>query len=228
MHARNLSLVQIDNLSIDKDLLELSVDRRQGIGLFSFVSEPLDQNFMILLEDLKSSFLDQLIYLPKPALLNTGLIHHTFFQLAKVESSLTPLIGLNIPDYLDIIKDILFELGSYTIDLSRIIAVPTGLLMCGYPSKNINKYRENIRNRLNKPLDEPYKTNIAHTSILRLASKNVLGSDLVHFVSKYADINFGSFNVNDLYLGFGTWRMHPSETKMLYRFDLVNKVLSKV
>lgn len=235
MRSRNLGVIETSGLKNDSQL-NVEGDDRKGLGLFAFYDEFESSNFELLHTEAKSAFNSQVIYHPDqdrsselPAAYE-GLLHFTFFQIHPVADVLPQEILRSIPNYVPVLAESLFKLEPFTIELKGTMAVPTGVLLYGYPDQDINAVRSELRVSLHDnhlPFTEPYISNIAHSTFVRLANP-CSPEVLVTFSQKYAEVPVGKLHVSKLYFGYGTWRMRPDEIEMFYKFDLGTKLWRKM
>jgi hypothetical protein len=236
MIPRNKKRVEENGFSIDA-LLNSSIDTRRGIGIFAYYDDFTSSDFDTLYDEAIAIFPQQVIYhyasqevVPTHKLPYAGLLHWTFFQLQSVVDEIPDLFEQRLREYKDALAKAIFTLPPLSIEFAGMSAVSSGILFHGYPDQDVNSVRENIRQQLlahQLPFYEPYKSNIVHSTFVRLA--NTIDPKIVNdFVRKNADIKIGTLSVKKLYLGYASWRMDPSETRMLYEFDLLEKQVKEL
>ena len=121
-----------------------------------------------MLKDLEDSFKDQIIYDDTPN--NLGTLHFSFINIISFDKFLINegYIDTNYQNYNSILNDI-FE--PFKIYWKGLIAIPTGICMVGFPDIDINTKRSIFRDKINESklkFDERYKSDIVHSTILRL------------------------------------------------------------
>lgn len=231
MSERNRRNILEKGLRYDPLIAHNNKDTRKGLGIFAFPRNDLGVNFSSILEKVTTNFGDQVIYTPFPPQSKLGgVLHFTLMQMVGVKDKVADHFVASVDRYADILKNVLFELGSFSINYSGLIVIPTGFLMYGYPSKHLNKYREKIRDLVggcNLPFEEPYKTDIVHSTFVRFCNEDSVDK-VVSFGRDFYSCDLGCFDIKELFLGFGSWRMQPREIQMLYKFDLVEKQITKL
>ncbi|MEN9327870.1 MAG: hypothetical protein RI947_678 [Candidatus Parcubacteria bacterium] len=222
MRERNIRRLRESGVVVDAALLSGQPDMRQGIGLFAFMEQSmpaLDR----LIADVSSVFADQICYTlsPTPAD-NFGRIHFTFFQFLKVDSIPSDFSQKDKQIYENITASVLASMKPFTITYKGVMAIPTGLLIYGYPSYDVNPYRERLRTELIQSkvhFIEAYKSDIVHSTILRVAAR-LDPQLLIEFARTYDGQELFSTTVHKIQLGFGSWRMRDEEIQMIETFDL--------
>jgi len=235
MVDRNSRELETKGVKLDQEFN--AQDQRKGIGIFAFYESTPSPEFVDMYQEAELLFPDQVLYSPlsyhpraKRASFYVGQLHFTFFQVHFA----VPLLPTSYTDrfdaYAESIAKGLFKLTPFQIDFHRLIAIPTGLLLAGTPTEDINAVRDQVRASLAESslqLQEPYKSDIAHSTFLRLANP-VDPNSLLEFAKRHTNTHFGSLQITKLQLGLGSWRMAPSEISMKYEFDLQNKKLSQM
>ena len=221
MRERNTRILRDRGVAPDSILLSARPDTRKGVGLFSFI----DQSLAIeeLLATVRQSFPAQICYSlsPTPGD-NFGRIHFTFFQFIKVGSIPADFSENNMKSYIDIARSVLSSMKPITITFKGVMAIPTGLLIYGYPSYDLNPFREQLREELTQQqvtYVEPYKNDIVHSTIMRIASP-INSEKLIAFAETYNEKELFTIEVSNLQLGYGSWTMRDEEVRMVEMFNL--------
>lgn len=221
MEERNAKAIHENGLSYDP-LLKEDEDSRRCLAAFCFKKFTFENPlFQQLIAELKQTFPNDIVYTvyenPKET---QAVLHHTFMQFATFTEA------ERIPEYDAYCqqKDITSFIPSYEIKYDRMIAIPSGIVIVGTPSIDINKYRDAIRDEMTKdgfkPL-EPYKNNICHSTLLRFAEKLEKGSKeeqakkekLFQIVEKYKRRLIAVLKADRFYVHSASWRMLPIETE---------------
>lgn len=218
MESRNSMIINKSIPTINKSiptslphdpLLNLDhIDTRRCLAAYTFGNFNLSSHFYRLVEDLSVLLPGHSIYLPNS---NNSRLHHTFLQLVTFNQS------QHIDTYLsriDLLKSFI-SIPRYTVYFHKLILVPTGLLMVGIPSIDLNQYRDRIRLAMSKnnfPIMEGYRNDIVHSTILRftspVSSKQLLG---LQKLVQHFDVELGTLSVNHLHLSKASWKMAHSE-----------------
>lgn len=222
MRERNIRRLRESGVVIDASFLSGQPDMRRGIGLFAFIEQSvpaLDR----LIAEVSSVFADQVCYTLSPTPADTfGRIHFTFFQYIKVDSIPTDFSEQQMKQYAGITRSIVESMPPLTIEYKGVMAIPTGLLMYGYPSYDVNPYREQIREQLADqkiPFVEPYKSNIVHSTLMRIATP-MDAERLIAFADRYKDTELFQFSVSNIQLCYGSWRMRNNEIAKIHEYNL--------
>ena len=199
-------------------------DDRKCIALYTFFDSWKPSPTWDLFElNLKLEFGNQNVYgLDKKD--GENVLHFTIMQVLGfddyVEHS-SDFVG-NLDKYVNIIRPILEKYLPFKICFRGAMAIKTGLILCGYPSIDINS---TIRTEINDQLDllglkrRNYMNNIVHSTVVRV-SKGELGlSDkLLQFAAMYQDCYFGEVEVSGFDLSKSSWRMRSYELELFDRF----------
>jgi hypothetical protein len=110
-----------------------------------------------------------------------------------------------------IIKDIL----PLKIKYKGIIVTPTGIVLCGYPDKDINSFRDKIRTELKDIIKEPYYNNICHSTLCRFTGETTV-QNIQNIEDKYREYEFREIEITSFNIGYGTWKLNDYEIKVLY------------
>lgn len=222
MRARNGTSLLEQGVKPDEALQSAEIDKRIGLGIFAFPDAGLGQNFDQMIADARERFPTQVAYTPDRAQALDGILHFTFFQLFKVAGLPPDFTTADASGYVDALQDAFSKMPPFTIKYSGLIAIPTSLLMYGYPSEDVNKYRDELRSTLSATglsFEEPYKTDIVHSTCLRLRQADD-PRELIRFADDYKEVDLGTLSVDSLTLGFGSWRMWPEECAMVMEIPL--------
>ena len=230
MRERNKNLILEKGFIPDTKIKNMVKDSRKGIGLFALGDFKLNENFNKIYEEAKVEFSGQVLYSPmvkdRAELSAQGSLHHTFMQFEKVGDNEKDALLLLIDSYKNGMAQTILDIGPIEVEYQGLIAIPSGILMYGYPDKDVNSFREKIRN-LNLDIKEPYKSDIVHSTFIRLC-ENINTNKLLDFADKYSKVNLGNIYIKKLFLGIGSWRMGLDEISMRYKFDLVNKKVTSL
>jgi hypothetical protein len=221
MISRNNLLLQNGTIRFDPQLNNPKKDPRKGLAYFAFDIHT-NEKFESIIKEAKKTFPTQITYEQNPKDPKQGLLHFTFLQLIGVKENMKNLPPSLLNQYIETPKKIFTKMPPFSITYKGLIAIPTGVIIYGYPSIDINPYREKIRQAIIKkklPFHEPFKTNIAHSTFLRLANPED-PQKLITFAEKYRKTELGKININSLQLGYGTWGMKKEEIKMFTTLPL--------
>ena len=149
-----------------------------------------------------------------PAGRTAGALHFTLMQLIGFDS----FSAVKVPDgYREAVEATLIRhLPAFHINFSRIIVTDKSVLLVGHPTVDANWSREQLRAALIRagfPLLEPYKNDIVHMTLLRLASEitPAEAATLSKIASECTAFALGSLAVNALHMSSASWKMTPTE-----------------
>ncbi len=207
MRERNTLLVNKDGIKYDKLLLNTNPDNRLCLAIFSNIEGLYLDNIYIELEIVNSTCL----YYSNNSIPTKGTLHFTLMQLIGFNN----FNVLNNSRILEKILPILKELLPLKIKYKGVILTPTGIVLCGYPDKNINEYRDKIRKELFDIIKEPYHNNICHSTLCRFTGEVDI-QKLKKIEEKYRYCDFGEVEIKSFNIGYGTWKLNNYEIKVLY------------
>lgn len=232
MRSRNTDNILRNNTKFDEALTKSEIDQRKGLAIFGYFPQSLGLGFDTLFENASKHFDEHIVYSPKHTTPeNIGLLHLTFLQLLKVGDVNHRLSKDIILRYVKLLEKFILRLSPFRINFEGVIAIPTGLALYGYPSIDVNKIRQQIRQDFvdkNLPFSEPYPTDIIHSTLVRFTRPNQ-SQKALNFTTKYEKISkLDGVKIDKLFLGYGSWKMKPQETKMLYEFNLSDKTVTQL
>ncbi|HSX39804.1 MAG TPA: hypothetical protein VLI92_04430 [Candidatus Saccharimonadales bacterium] len=222
MSDRNRQIIREKGVKYDETLKNTAPDKRVGLAILALYESFEDENLTKLTNEVKTAFPSQIVYTQKPKGPLEASIHFTFMQIFGVLSEEAGISKINLDQYKPIISDSFKDLEPFEVVFKHVIAVPTGLVIAGYPSIDINIYRDNLRNLIKKsglPFSEPYYTVAVHSNLLRLCCDES-ADKILAFANKYKEIELGKLQVSKFIFGFGTWKVLPNEINMPYTISL--------
>ncbi len=103
-------------------------------------------------------------------------------------------------------------LPAFQIHFHTFAVTPKAIAILGTPTADINLVREKIRQEFGAVLDEPYKNNIVHMTIVRFTNGQNWSTteDLVDLASAPSE-PLGVLHVDQLIMSQASWRMLPEE-----------------
>lgn len=224
MRERNQDLIIQNGTKYDEVLSSSDKDERVGLALFATTEFHLNNNFENMLAETKTVFDSQIIYQQtEDTQRNHGFLHFTFIQFIGVDPLIKTITKKKLEEYKGVLSRVIQTIKPFSIQYQGLIALATGLVMYGYPSVDINIYREQIRQKIVEsklPFKEPFKIDIAHSTFVRFCQPEDKDK-LLEFASKYQSIDLGKVNITGFYLGNGSWRMRPDEVTRIYEFNIL-------
>jgi hypothetical protein len=142
-------------------------DSRRCVAVFSDF-EPSSQ-FDPIGNYLKTECKDQCIYtLDHETKENRGTLHFTWMQLSDFEyCNKNGILPETIQDFETIVKNNDVYTYFQFIIFHKVLLLPNCLILVGYPSWNILKWRQYIRDQNYKHFHEPHPQNIVHSTLVR-------------------------------------------------------------
>jgi hypothetical protein len=136
-----------------------------------------------------------------------GRLHFTLFQLQtfNVDPSSWPEEKIN--DATAKLKYILATEPPFSVSFKGLVKTAHGIFMAGYPSYDVNRIRNRIREIFGDEIVEPHPQDIFHSTVLRL-TKDISEDELAKIntvVDKYSDVSFGEVLPSNWIFGYGTW-----------------------
>lgn len=215
METRNKYLILKNGLQYDHLLNEQ--DDRRCLAIWSFGTFHESVNFQKLLQDCKDAFPKHFIYEAQDKTsikTSTPRLHHTFLQCIGFDNS-TPF-----EPFLEKLKSDSFTINPYQISFYRLIALQTGLTICGIPKRNdnifwLNGERHAFRNKYDELIQEPYFNDIVQSRLVRFGkstndSKNDI-YNLERIVSEWSYRDLGTLDCQEFFAGPASWKMTLQE-----------------
>lgn len=204
MRERNYKWLKENKVIYDELLLTPKLDCRNCIALTSSDQVIFEDNsIQELLKDYEDCYIS-----PR--------IHHTFIVLRGWKSEKIPN-----EDWSDL-KDFLKNLPSYRIDFTELIPVKTGLVLCGYPSFDINSIRDKIV-ELGYETDVLYHMDICHTTLVRWVKEIPNQEEWLNKVANMEKKIYARINVENLEIVRASWTMNLGTYEILDQIKLKNE-----
>jgi hypothetical protein len=211
LKERNLNLIKNNGIKYDS-MLKYKDDPRKCLAIFSQINDIKHTcDLKYLYSDLEKIGKNCIYYINNSDY-DRGYLHFTLLQLVGFDY----IDNIIIDDLtiFDKIIPIVRELLPLKIKYKGIAIIPTGIILCGYPDKEVNLIRDKIRKILKHFIREPYYNNIVHSTICRFTEKldiNLLNS----LKEKYENTFFGTIKIESFDIGYGTWKLNNYEIKTL-------------
>jgi len=171
------------SLFIDEMILGNRIDPRRCIPVYTYYDHfTPSPELMELHRRLEIEFSKQTIYRVNGPL---AYLHWTIMQVLGFEQyeEFSSIFNSRQSDYLSILTSEMKSLLPLKISFRGLIPVPSGIVMMGFPDKDVN----GIRRKCEKALEEAglpfrkYQNDIIHSTILRLCHSDVNPEHLVNF-----------------------------------------------
>lgn len=166
--------------------------------------------YQSLMVELKEFVSHGVLYTPDADL--GGKLHFTLFQLQTFPVDIN---SLPPEDEFIILKNIVWSSPSFRVKFNGISKTRNGLFLCGYPTTDINRMREVIRQKCND-IAEPHPQDICHSTVFRFHTEPTasMRERLDNIVLRYADISLFEFIPKVWEYGWGTWTQ-TDETRLV-------------
>ena len=186
---------------VKDDLLSnVQNDERMSIVLLIRISPNISANIEKCINKLKEIESDSMYFYPSSD------FHITVIDILKGE------IGRKIPDnineYIKCFNECAKKIKPFEIEFEGLTASDNAVLVKGFYDNEFQKFRELLRESLNKnnlKLEERYKTISSHITIARIKNKLNNSEKLIEFVEKNKNNYFGKMKVESLELCFHNW-----------------------
>jgi 2'-5' RNA ligase len=200
------------------ELIDSPNDSRRGITLLARPPESMKIAIKSMLNDLQDTEPWQYYY-------PTTDIHLTGLSIISCYEGFT-LNHININDYVDLVREVLHTYTSFKISFRGLTASPSCLIVQGFlMDDELTNIRNGLRDKfqtsnLQHSIDKRYSIQTAHSTIVRFKKPLLNPDSFLQKVKKYRNLDFGTFEVNELELVFNDWYQRASTTVVLERFSL--------
>ena len=184
----------------DDLLSEVQNDQRMSIVLLLRISPDISKNIENCINKLKEIESDSIYFYP------ISDFHITVIDILKGE------IGRKIPDnineYIKCFNDCAKKIKPFEIEFEGLTASDNAVLVKGFYDNELQKFRELLRESLNKnnlKLEERYKTISSHITIARFKEKLKNHDKFISFIENENKNYFGKMKVNYFELCFHNW-----------------------
>ena len=210
MEIKNQNKIQENGFIYDAQLLEIQ-DQRKCQAIFCIPKQIKMTHEYIKLSNLLRNETCGIFYEVMNKNPTKGTFHSTFFQLSGFNETL-----LYTKEQYKTMSQILKNIFPCNFQLvyKRLILTPHALVLCGYPSIDLNQIRNEFRKKMNEysiPYHEPYVSNTAHTTIFRFTQLPYHNFKQKYLEFLNTEIIFGEITVDHYHIGVGSWKLNPFE-----------------
>lgn len=213
------SIKKIENGVYRTDsFIDSPTDFRYGITLLIRPPQKIKNNIQLFINELKQIDPSQYYY-PSTD------IHITIMSIISCYEGFQ-LDQISIPDYVQLIKSSINEMGRFDIDLHGVTASESSIMIQGFPEQEMmNNLRDRLRSNfqssnLKQSIDKRYAIQTAHSTVVRFRKKILNQKKFIAIVEKNRNFEFGSFQVSELELVFNDWYQSKEKSKLLAKFPL--------
>ena len=214
----NQALQQFESNVFEYDKLIDSVkDYRFGVTLVAKPSIEIEREVMKMLADLRKMEPDQYYY---PAADQ----HVTVLSIISCYDGFK-LSNIQIKDYINIIARSLENIHSFPIRFEGITASPSCTMIQGFPGKEIEIIRDNLRENfkhanLETSIDKRYPIHTAHSTVVRFRQPLKNPAAYIEKIKKYRHHYFGTTEIQELEFVFNDWYQRHLNEHTLAKFEL--------
>ncbi|RDB05177.1 2'-5' RNA ligase family protein [Runella aurantiaca] len=199
-------------------MIDAHVDSRRGITLLA--RPPLNVRTAIetMLSDLKASEPEQYYYPITD-------IHLTVLSIISCYENFS-LSLIDTAQYAALVQEVIDAQKSFKIQFRGITASPSCLLIQGFPLDNVlKKIRNGLRQRfqnagLQHSIDKRYAIQTAHSTVVRFRKPFMHPGAFLQKVKTYREVDFGTFDVNELELVFNDWYQKTGIAGVITKYPL--------
>ena len=222
MIINNLQKINQNGFQYD-NLLTNEYDKRYCQAVFSIPllkNSFLTKKFYELLNLLDNEFDGVTYHIDNNKYVSKGTFHFTFIQQLSF-SSFVELPNDIMEQHHILLSNILKSYLPFKIYFNKLIAVPNGLVLCGYADIDINMLRDTYRQECednNLDIHEPYYQNIIHSTLFRFKKQINSSKDFLDKYEHYLnnEIDYGYIIIDHFNIGHGTWKLNKNEIKINY------------
>jgi len=142
-----------------------------------------------------------------------GLLHFTLFQLQTFKVDPASWSVEKAKDVSDKLMKILATEPPFCISYKGLVKTSNGIFMSGFPSYDVNRVRDRIREEFGSEVVEPHPQDIFHSTVMRLTSEiseeAMTKIDLL--IDKYSGVEFGKVQPAKWLYGYGTWTQRGTQ-----------------
>jgi hypothetical protein len=222
MIQNNIAKIRSHGFIGDSLLLE-ETDTRYCQAIFCIPTSDnlfLNSNFYTLLQKLSADSRG-ITFCPCNKFSEYGTFHHTFMQQVSFNTYTEWSSEISEQHY-QILSEIMKPHFPFRINYRKLIAVPSGLTLCGYPSLDMNQLRSQYRSKCQEMgllLQEPYFMDIVHSTLFRFTINVPDSAQVFKDYKEYLNrtIDYGYIVVDHYWMGKGTWKINSHEIKTTHK-----------
>lgn len=200
-------------------LIDSVKDFRFGLSIVAKLSPAVENEVMKMLADLRMEEPDQYYY-PRADM------HITILSIISCYDGFK-LGHINVGDYSNIIRRSLADAHAFPVRFEGVTASPSCIMIQGYPDKEIEVIRNNLREEfkhssLETSIDIRYQIHTAHTTVVRFKTALKEPSLFIKKIKKYRSHYFGTSKICQLEFVFNDWYQRHLNEHILAGFDLAD------
>lgn len=200
------------------NLIDSKSDKRFGITLLVRPSNEVKAKIEKLTIELKKAEPNQYYY-------PNSDIHITVMSIISCYDDFN-IENIELSKYIELIKKCLPNKKNIEINFKGLTASNSCIMLQGFMNNNVlNEIRDNLRfefkkSELEQSLDKRYSIQTAHSTIVRFRNHLNEKENFLKIIDKYADFDFGTFEIKKIELVYNDWYQRNEHVKKLYAFEI--------
>lgn len=213
-----VSAFERNDLEFDRHLPQKNHDLRRGLSLVLRPSQCVQASISPCLHDLADAAPSQYFYRPEE-------FHVTVFSIIPGSESWQDKIQ-HLAAYQTIIDGVLKRHRKFSISFQGVTASRGAVMIQGFPNDDtLAQIRDNLRetlqqNQLGEQLEERYKINTAHITVMRFCDATADQKHLLALLKANRTTDFGLTEVVNLELIWGDWYASVNTARTLQESKL--------
>ncbi|WP_077340943.1 hypothetical protein [Pseudocolwellia agarivorans] len=162
---------------------------------------------------------------PKQYYYSENELHLTVLSLISCRESFD-ISQVNIDDYIATINKAIVDIKPFDINIKGITASSSCIMLQGFPvTDNLLNLRNNLRiyfeqSQLFNTIDERYKIDTAHVTIVRFQRKLKRNKEFLQLLEQFRKLDLGVLHVKELQLVYNDWYHKEDNTEILSTIKL--------
>ena len=217
LYKESVKKISIGKYEID-NLIDSKSDKRFGITLLVRPSSEVKAKIEKLTLELKKAEPNQYYY-------PNSDIHITVMSIISCYDGFN-IENIELSKYIELIKKCLPNKKNIEINFKGLTASNSCIMLQGFMNNNVlNEIRDNLRfefkkSELEQSLDKRYSIQTAHSTIVRFRNHLNEKEKFLKIIDKYADFDFGTFEIKKIELVYNDWYQRNELVKKLYEFEI--------
>ena len=217
LYKESVKKISIGKYEID-NLIDSKSDKRFGITLLVRPSSEVKAKIEKLTLELKKAEPNQYYY-------PNSDIHITVMSIISCYDGFN-IENIELSKYIELIKKCLPNKKNIEINFKGLTASNSCIMLQGFMNNNVlNEIRDNLRfefkkSELEQSLDKRYSIQTAHSTIVRFRNHLNEKENFLKIIDKYADFDFGTFEIKKIELVYNDWYQRKELVKKLYEFKI--------
>ncbi|MGY8910598.1 MAG: 2'-5' RNA ligase family protein [Flavobacteriales bacterium] len=217
LYKESVKKISIGKYEID-NLIDSKSDKRFGITLLVRPSSEVKAKIEKLTLELKKAEPNQYYY-------PNSDIHITVMSIISCYDGFN-IKNIELSKYIELIKKCLPNKKNIEINFKGLTASNSCIMLQGFMNNNVlNEIRDNLRfefkkSELEQSLDKRYSIQTAHSTIVRFRNHLNEKENFLKIIDKYADFDFGTFEIKKIELVYNDWYQRNELVKKLYEFEI--------